>query len=56
MGVGVEGGGGRSLLQDVMMCAVLSVSEFGSFTGPSRIVTVNVTTTIYKHKMMYHIC
>ena len=27
-----------------MMCVVLSVSDFGGFTGPSRVVTVNVTT------------
>ena len=27
-----------------MMCAVLSVSDFGGFTGPSRVETVNVTT------------
>ena len=26
------------------MCAVLSVSDFGGFTGPSRVETVNVTT------------
>ena len=26
------------------MCAVLSVPDFGGFTGPSRVVTVNVTT------------
>ena len=27
-----------------MMCVVLSVSDFGGFTGPSGVVTVNVTT------------
>ena len=27
-----------------MICSVLSVSDFGGFTGPSRVVAVNVTT------------
>ena len=27
-----------------MICTVLPVSDFGGFTGPSRVVTVNVTT------------
>ena len=27
-----------------MICAMLSVSDFGGFTGQSRVVTVNVTT------------
>ena len=39
-----EKGGGGSTLEGVMICAVLSVSDFGGFTGPSRVVTVNVTT------------
>ena len=36
--------GGGSTLQGVMMCVVLSVSDFGGFTHPSGAVTVNVTT------------
>ena len=40
-----EGGGRRdSTLQGVMICAVVSVSDFGGFTGTSGVVTVNVTT------------
>ena len=31
-------------MKDVMMYVVLSVSDFGGFTGPSGAVTVNVTT------------
>ena len=31
-------------MQGVMICAVFSVSDFGGFTGPSEVVTVNVTT------------
>ena len=37
-------GEGESKLQGVMICAVLSISDFGGFTGPSGVVTVNVTT------------
>ena len=39
--------GGRrreSTLEYVMVCAVFSVSDFGGFTSPSGVVTVNVTT------------
>ena len=31
-------------MQFVMLCTLLSVSDFGGFTGLSRVVTVNVTT------------
>ena len=33
-----------SKLDNVMSFAMLSVSDFGGFTGPSEVVTVNVTT------------
>ena len=44
-------GRGESTLEGVMICAVVSVSDFGGFTGPSGVVTVNVTTADNKDQV-----